>query len=300
MTAIDVAQTAVSGLALGSTYALVALGFVIVFAASRMMNFTQGGFVLVGAYLTYHLTARLGLPFLLSALVSIVLCAGLSVLLFRTVVRRFVGRDSFAMLMVTIGILYVIEALVGAVWGVNAQNMGDPWGVRTVRLGPVVMGLGDVWALGISLVLIAACFAYLRFSTGGLAMRASAADPEAAVSVGINPRRVTYGVWAVAGGLGAVAGTLMATGASGVTLGLTSIVFATLPAIVLGGMASPSGAIVGGFLIGLVQQFTALLQPAMLPELGIRFATVTPFLVLVIVLLLRPQGLFGQKAVARF
>jgi Branched-chain amino acid ABC-type transport system, permease components len=296
----DILQTAVSGFALGATYSLVALGFVIVVAATRVMNFAQGGFVLLGAYLTYFFGAGLGLGFWVGLALSIIVTGLVSIAIEWLVMRRLAHRPGFTVLMVTIGVLYIIEALVAAVWGVRAHNLGDPWGLDTIRLGSVAISVADIWTLGISLALIVACFLYLTFTRGGLAMRASASDKEAAISVGINPRAVTYGVWFVAGALGAVAGTLLATGTAGVTLGLTSVVFATLPAIVLGGLDSPIGAIIGGFVIGLVQQFTALLQPIYWPELGSRFATLTPFLVLLIVLLVRPKGLFGTRAVERF
>lgn len=296
----DILQTAVSGFALGATYSLVALGFVIVVAATKIMNFAQGGFVLLGAYLTYFFGAVLGLGFVPGLLISVAVTGATAIAVEKFVMRRLTHRPGFTVLMATIGVLYIIEAVVAALWGVQAHNLGDPWGLQTVRIGTISVAVADMWALGIGVVLIAICFVYLQFSRGGLSMRASANDKEAAISVGISPRRVTYGVWFAAGALGAVAGTLMATGSSGVTLGLTSVVFATMPAIVLGGLDSPIGAIVGGFAIGLVQQFTSLVQPIYWPELGSRFATLTPFIVLLLVLLIRPKGLFGTRAVERF
>lgn len=300
MSWIDILQTGVSGFALGSTYALVALGFVIVFAATRIMNFAQGGFVLLGAYLTYHFGAVWGLGFFPGLLISVLISGTAAIAVEKLVMRRLTHRPGFTILMVTIGVLYVIEALVASIWGVQAKNLGDPWRLDTVQIGNVAIAIADIWTLAISVALIVGCFLYLTYTRGGLAMRASASDKEASLSVGISPRKVTYGVWFTAGALGAVAGTLLATGSSGVTLGLTSVVFATMPAIVLGGLDSPVGAIVGGFVIGLVQQFTALLQPIYWPELGSRFATLTPFIVLLLVLLIRPKGLFGTRAVERF
>ncbi|GAA4046406.1 branched-chain amino acid ABC transporter permease [Arthrobacter methylotrophus] len=300
MTWNDILQTAVSGFALGSTYALVALGFVIVFAATRIMNFSQGAFVLLGAYLTYQFGAVWNLGFFGGLLCSVGVCGLTAILTERFVMRRFAHRPTFSVLMVTIGVLYIFEAIVSSIWGVKSQNLGDPWRLDTITMGGVAISVSDIWTLAISVTLIIACFLFLTYTRGGLSMRASASDKEAAVSIGINPRRVTYGVWFVAGALGAVAGTLLATGSSGVTLGLTSVVFATMPAVVLGGLDSPVGAIVGGFAIGLVQQFTALVQPVLWPDLGSRFATVTPFIVLLLVLLIRPKGLFGTRAVERF
>lgn len=300
MTGTAIAQTLVSGLALGATYSLVALGFVIIFSSSRFMNFAQGGFVLVGAYLTYQFGAVAGLGFWPGFAISIIITAALAVLIQRVVLARFGQGNGGIGILVTVGVLYVIEALVSAIWGVQSRVLGDPWGIATVRLGDITIAVATLWILGISLLLIVATFLFLRFTKGGLAMRATANDPEAAIAVGLNPKLVTYGVWATAGAFGAIAGTLLATGSGGVQLTLTNVVFATMPAIVLGGLDSPIGAIVGGFTIGLVQQFTALLQPIYLPELGPQFPQVTPFIVLLIVLLVRPKGLFGSKLVERF
>lgn len=300
MTWVAVVQTLVSGLALGATYSLVALGFVIIFSASRIMNFAQGGFVIVGAYLTYQFGRVFGLGFWPGFLVSILITAVLAILVQRLVLRRFTHDQGGIAILVTVGVLYIIEALVSAIWGVQTFVLGDPWGIDVVKLGDVTIAVSTLWTIAICVVLIAATFLFLRFTKGGLAMRATANDAEAAIAVGLNPKAVTYGVWATAGAFGAIAGTLLATGSGGVNLTLTNVVFATMPAIVLGGLDSPIGAIVGGFVIGLVQQFTALLQPVLAPELGVQFPQVTPFIVLLIVLLVRPKGLFGTKLVERF
>lgn len=300
MTSTAIAQTIVSGLALGATYSLVALGFVIIFSSSRIMNFAQGGFVLVGAYLTYQFGAVMGIGFWPGFLLSIAVTAILAVTVQRLVLRRFSHSQGGTALLVTVGVLYVIEALVAAIWGVQPRVLGDPWGISTVSIGDITIAVATLWTIAICLVLITSTFLFLRFTKGGLAMRATANDPEASIAVGLNPKLVTYGVWATAGAFGAIAGTLLATGSGGVQLTLTNVVFATMPAIVLGGLDSPIGAIVGGFTIGLVQQFTALLQPVIAPGLGPQFPQVTPFLVLLLVLLVRPKGLFGSKLVERF
>lgn len=300
MTWIAVVQTLISGLALGATYSLVALGFVIIFSSSRIMNFAQGGFVLVGAYLTYQFGQGFGMGFVPGFLVSIILTAGIAVVVQRLILRRFGHDEGGIALLVTVGVLYIIEALVASIWGVQPRVLGDPWGIDTVKFNGVTVAVSTLWTIGICVVLIAGTFLFLRFTKGGLAMRSTANDPEAAIAVGLNPKLVTYGVWATAGAFGAIAGTLLATGSGGVQLGLTGVVFATMPAIVLGGLDSPIGAIVGGFAIGLVQQFTALLQPVLAPGLGVQFPSVTPFIILLVVLLFRPKGLFDSKAIERF
>lgn len=299
MSGVIFAQTLISGMALGAAYSLVALGFVIVFAATRTMNFAQGAFVLIGAYATYQFGSVMRLGFVPGLVISIVITALVAVIAQRLVMYRFAHKTGFSGILVTIGVLYILQSIVTTIWGVNAFNLGDPWGVRILQLGSVTIPVASVWRIIISVILIVGTFAFLRYTRGGLAMRATASDSEAAVSVGVRPRRVTYYAWAAAGALGAVAGTLLATGSGGVSLGLTNIVFAAMPAIVLGGLDSPIGAIVGGFVIGIVQQFSALV-PVHIPSLGSEFSTVTPFIVLLIVLLVRPHGIFGTRAVERF
>jgi branched-chain amino acid transport system permease protein len=296
----DVLQTLVSGVAVGGAYAIVALGFVIVFSATGILNLAQGAFVLVGAYLTLQLGARWGLPFGVALLGSMVLCAVLAVLVERLLLRRLSPRDHGAAVLLTIGVLFVTEAVVESIWGVEAQRLGDPWGLDTVTVLDVAVAESDLWTCLICGVLIVATFLGLQRTRAGLAVRATASDQEAAIAQGIDPRMVMTMTFAAAGAVAAAAGTLLSTGSIGVSSALAATAFSALPAMVLGGTTSPGGAVVGGLLMGLVQQFTALLVPDVAPGLGARFAGVTPYLVLLLVLLIRPQGLFGRRAVARF
>lgn len=296
----DVLQTLVSGVAVGGAYAIVALGFVIVFSATGILNLAQGAFVLVGAYLTLQLGARWGLPFGVALLGSMVLCAVLAVLVERLLLRRLSPRDHGAAVLLTIGVLFVSEAVVESIWGVEAQRLGDPWGLDTVTVLGVAVAESDLWTCLICGVLIVATFLGLQRTRAGLAVRATASDQEAAIAQGIDPRMVMTMTFAAAGAVAAAAGTLLSTGSIGVSSALAATAFSALPAMVLGGTTSPGGAVVGGLLMGLVQQFTALLVPDVAPGLGARFAGVTPYLVLLLVLLIRPQGLFGRRAVARF
>jgi branched-chain amino acid transport system permease protein len=296
----DVLQTLVSGVAVGGAYAIVALGFVIVFSATGILNLAQGAFVLVGAYLTLQLGARWGLPFGVALLGSMVLCAVLAVLVERLLLRRLSPRDHGAAVLLTIGVLFVTEAVVESIWGVEAQRLGDPWGLDTVTVLDVAVAESDLWTCLICGVLIVATFLGLQRTRAGLAVRATASDQEAAIAQGIDPRMVMTMTFAAAGAVAAAAGTLLSTGSIGVNSALAATAFSALPAMVLGGTTSPGGAVVGGLLMGLVQQFTALLVPDVAPGLGARFAGVTPYLVLLLVLLIRPQGLFGRRAVARF
>lgn len=292
-------ETIFSGLAVGSKYALVALGFVIVFKATGVINFAQGSFVLLGGYFCWNLTVTWGWPWYVSILGSMVGAALVALALELLLLRRMMGEQPFTVIMVTIGVLFVIDNVVTAVWGAEGRDLPDPWALSTWRFGKVDILKADVWTIILSGAVLIAFFLFFKLSSLGLAMRASALDQEAAIAQGIDPRRVYQVSWATAGAVGALAGIMLASGTGSLspTLGLTALV--AFPAMILGGLESPGGAVVGGIIIGLVQQLTALLAPEYLKWIGGGFENVTPYLVMILILLVRPTGLFGQKEVRR-
>ncbi|MGW1403485.1 branched-chain amino acid ABC transporter permease [Streptomyces sp. NPDC002405] len=300
MTQAEIIQALVSGLALGASYALLAVGVVAVYSATGILNFAQGAFVLIGAYTTYQVGVVWELPFLLAVLVSLLVGAALSMLTGMTLLRRFSKDAHFPAVMATVGLLFLVQALVAGVWGDEARDLGDPWGLRIVRVAGAVLALSDVWTIATGAVLLVGVFALIRFSPIGLATRAAVSDEEAAVAQGISTRSVTVFAWSLGGALGAVAGILLAAGASGVNSTLSVAAFAALPAMVLGGIDSPLGALVGGLFMGVAQQFAILLQPSVLEPLGAGFPGVLPYLILIVVLVVRPQGIFGTQSVRRF
>ncbi len=163
-------ETLFSGVALGSKYALVALGFVIVFKATGVINFAQASFVLLGGYFSWNITSTWDLDFYLSLPLAMVGGAIVGVLLEWLVLRRLVGEAPFTLIMVTIGVLYVLDATAEAIWGPSDLDLPDPWGTRTVNSGDVNLAQADLWAIGVTAVVLVAFFAFFRYSTLGLAM----------------------------------------------------------------------------------------------------------------------------------
>jgi branched-chain amino acid transport system permease protein len=295
----DFLQLCFAGLALGSLYALVALGFVIIYKATGVINFAQGGLVLLGGYLTYNAHNSWGIPFYLSIPVAMVLCALVGAAVERTVLRLMVGQPVFAVIMVTIGLLYIVNQVVTGIWGFERLNMGDPWGIRTFALGGVVLSVKDVWTIGLAGSVMTAFFLFFRYSRMGLAMRATAIDQEVAIAQGISARRVYALSWGIAGAVATLAGVMLASGGSGATPEIQFVALLAFPAIILGGLDSPAGAVAGGVIIGLTQTLTAGYQPKYADWLGTGFGTVTPYLVMIVILMIRPYGLFGTKEVRR-
>jgi branched-chain amino acid transport system permease protein len=291
--------TLISGIALGAQYALIVLGFVVIYRASGVLNFAQGAMVLLGCYLAYALHVSAGLPFALAVLGAMAATALFGALVEILILRRLVGQPGFAAIMVTLGITIVLTQLVVTIWGPSNLNLNDPWGIDTVSFGGVRVEVSALWTIGLAVVVLLAFFAIFRFSRVGLAMRATASDREAALAQAISPRVVFAVAWAIAGAVAALAGITAGAGTAQVQPELGNLAFVAFPAMVLGGLESPAGAVIGGLVVGVAQQLTAGYQPDLIPFLGSGFQSVMPYVVMVIVLLVRPSGLFGVKEVRR-
>ena len=291
-------QLTASGLALGCLYALIALGFVIILKANGILSLYQGGFLLLGAYLTYQLHAKWGVTFVLAVLAVTVGIAALGVALEFAIIRRLRGSAAeFAVVLVTIGLLLATQSLVAATWGYTPLNMEDPWGLKNVHLGSVAVSHRDIWVVGSTALVLAVFFILFKYSRIGIAMRAAASDREAAYAQGISPNLVMGVSWAIAGILGALAGIALGTAAAGgVTVGIDQASFAALAPVIFGGLTSPAGAVIGGLVVGLAQLYAAGYAPA---SFGDGFATVMPYIILFVVLLIRPHGLLGKEQIRR-
>jgi branched-chain amino acid transport system permease protein len=295
----DFLQFVFAGSALGARYALVALGFVVIFRATGVINFAQGGLVALGAYVAYHFAERVGLPFVLAVLMAVIVCGLVGALIERLVLSRMVGQPAFAVIMITIGVLFVLEQLIPTLWGYGSHNLGDPWGIETVDVAGLTFAVKDLWTLVIAGGALAAFFVFFRRSRYGLAMRAVAIDQEASLAQGIEVRTVVALSWAISGMVAALAGVTLTTGAAGVSPSISFIALAAFPAMILGGLDSPVGAVVGGLVIGVTQTLTAGYQPEHAAWLGDNFHAVMPYVVMIAILMVRPYGLFGTREVDR-
>lgn len=291
----DILQTFVSGIALGCLYAVLALGFVVVARASGILNLAQGSFVVLGAYLAFALINQLHLPFWMGVIIAMVLVAGFAVGLEALVIHRV--TDHFAALLVTFGVTIAVAPIISAIWPGDSLNLDDPWGLDVIRVAGIGITARDATLVPITAVLLLVFFVFFRFTRVGLSLRATAIDSEAALAQGISTRFV-YGVsWGIAGALGAFGGVVLSTTVGGgVRPGLEVYAFLALPVIILGGLESPLGAVVGGLIIGVAQQLSVVLVPA---SWGSGFAEVVPYLVMLVILLIRPAGLFGRKEIRR-
>ncbi|TKG73226.1 branched-chain amino acid ABC transporter permease [Prauserella endophytica] len=292
-------QNCFAGLALGSTYALVALGFVVIFKSTGVINFAQGGLLALGAYLGYTFSNNLAVAFGVAVLLCCASAALVGATFERIVLRRMVGQPPFAVIMITIGLLFILEPMITAIWGFDQKQVTNPWNIRTVEAGGLVFGVRDLWTIGLTAAVVAAFFAFFRYSSLGLAMRVTAFDPEAALAQGISARRVYATSWAIAAALAALAGILMAAGPGGLTPSIGFIALAAFPAMILGGMDSPAGAVLGGLVIGLAEALTRGYQDELFSWAGSNVSVIVPYLLMIVILLIRPYGLLGTKEVRR-
>lgn len=298
----QLAQILVNGVALGAVYALLALGFVVVFKAAEVVNFAHPGLLMVGTYATARFASDRGAPFAVSLVVGMAVACIVAVLAERLVVRRVASGSLIAAALATIGLDIVIQTEVTRRVGIDVLPLGDPWGSRTVDLFGITVPQTRVAALVAGLVVLGAFFLWFQRSDWGLAMRASAEDHHTAELMGVRLGRLRTITWVVAALLATLAGVFLAMfpspGVSSTTSTTSTVAFRAFPAAILGGLDSPGGALVGGLVIGVTESLTQGYQ-AELSFLGDGAYTVMPYVVMVAVLLVRPTGLFGQREATR-
>jgi branched-chain amino acid transport system permease protein len=289
----------ISGLSLGCIYALIAMGFVIVFKATNVVNFAHASILMLGAYLVARWHESLG--FFGAVAVAAALCAVVAalcdLLLVGQLRRRRGSIDALAILTIAINVLLGTD-LARRV-GADILPSGAPWGSDATHVLGVAVPQTRIAAAVVAIVLMTVFWAAFRYSDWGVAMRSAADDPETAALMGIRLRRVALVAWAVAGALAAVGGAFFTSfPAAGVSNATGLLALTAIPAAVLGGLDSTAGAVVGGLLIGVVATFTAGYQDD-IAFLGRGLSEVAPYIVLLAVLLWRPSGIFGTRGITR-
>jgi branched-chain amino acid transport system permease protein len=287
-------QLALSGIANGAIFALVALGFVLIYKSSDVINFAQGELLLIGAYLTYAMVEQFGLWWPAGVIIAVVLAAIVGVLIEQLVLRPLIGEPVISVIMVTIGLSSLLRAIVGAIWGVTPRPAPQFLPTDTATILGANVGVDRIWAFGLAITLFVILTLFFRYSREGIAMRAVADDQQAALSMGISVKKVWAVAWAIAAITAAVGGILLMSIFGGVSGTIARVGLIVFPVVILGGLDSIPGAIIGGLIIGLLQSFAGGYLP---PEWGL--GEVVPFIVLLLILLVRPYGLFGQRIIER-
>lgn len=288
-------MTLTTGIMVGGIYALVALGWVLIYKCSGVLNLAMGEMTLIGAYISLSFYS-MGVPFLLALLISLIIGLILGILTERIFLDRLIGQPVLTVIMVTVGLSFFFKGTVEFIWGTDTRVFSPPvFSIEPIRFGPLVIGQVYLWSFiaAIFLLIIFVCF--FKYTRWGLAMQATADDEMAALSLGVSARFVYAASWSIAFMAAGVGGTLLGN-INGLNISVGYLGLLVLPAVVLGGMNSVPGAIAGGIIIGILQNFCGTYLDQYFPG-GIK--EVAPFVFMVIFLLFKPHGLWGWERIER-
>ena len=281
----------VYGLADGAILALVALGFVLIYKATGVINFAQGEFLLVGAYTFHAAFVVFGLPITAAVLVGVVVAIILGVVVERFILRPMVGESAISVIMVTIGLSAVLRAVVQLFFGTSVREQPAVLPTGSLSFAGATLPINRLLVIAVSTLALVVFTVFFRRSRHGVAMRAVADDQQAAMTMGISVRRVFAMSWALAAVSAFVAGLLLSD-IGAVEQNIASFGLIVFPVVILGGLDSVPGTVVGGLVIGLMKQYVSGYADPGLAE-------VVPYIVLVAILLVRPYGLFGDVRIER-
>jgi branched-chain amino acid transport system permease protein len=287
-------QLTLTGLTNGAILALVALGFVLIYKASDVINFAQGNFLTIGAFLAYAFVIQIGLPWTIGVLLTLIAAVLLGVVVERFILRPMIGEPIISVIMVTIGLASVLTAFVNAIWGTTGRAFPSFLPSTPLNIFGAIISADRLIALTLVAILLIIFMLFFRFSKEGIAMRATADDQQAALSMGISVKKVFAMAWSISAVVAAIAGIIVANIIGLNATALASFGLRVFPVVILGGLDSIPGAIVGGIIIGLLEVYTAGYTP---PELGL--SQVIPFIVLILILMVKPYGIFGEVRIER-
>lgn len=290
-------QLMISGFALGMVYALVAIGFVVILKCSKVFNIAQGHFVMIGGYLGYTFLITFGLPVWASLLLAIGVAAIMGLLIERFTLRPLVGQPVLAVIMMTIALATVLEGLATLVWGGEYKVYHGVLPTLTLQFGELSVPSESLIGIIVSIAAVAILLLFFRYTKSGLAMRATAEDEQVVQSAGIKVTTVYALSWVIASVLGVIAGILLG-GVSGVMVPLAEVGLKAFAVVLLGGIDSIGGAIIAGIILGMLENVAAGYLDPLLPSGG-GLANVIPFIVMIIVLIFKPHGLFGLARIER-
>jgi len=288
-------QVIISGLATGGVYGIIALGYVLIYKATSILNLATGQFMTLGAFVCLTVMGDSWAPFYLALPATLVFAAVLGVVIERIILRPLIGEPIIAVIMVTIGLASILNGLTHLIWSPQYRSFPQIFPPQPLDLGFAIVPSGLLWGFLFAVVCTIIFTCVFRYTRTGLAMRATATNQQAALSMGISVKRVFALSWSFAAITAAIGGIIIGN-ISGVSIHLGHIGLKVLAVIILGGLDSIIGAIVGGFVIGILENLAGVYLDAMV---GGGIKEVVPFAVLVIILMIRPYGIFGKTLIER-
>ena len=284
--ALEFLQVLITGLGQGCLYGLIALGFVLIYKATEIVNFAQGDLLMLGAFFAVTYIGIFDLPYWLGFLLTIISMAVFGYLLDMLVIRSMIGESQFSVIILTISIGFILRATAGGIWGSDILSLETPYSGEMADIAGLVISQEYLVVIAGTVVLSVILFLFFRFSSLGIAMQASSQNQLAAYYMGVPVKRIFSLIWAISALVAAVAGTLMAP-ISLVTPQMGFLGIKAFAAAVIGGFGSLPGALIGGLIIGSSEQLAGTYLPT-------GFQEITAYLIMFLVLTLRPQGLFAQ------
>jgi branched-chain amino acid transport system permease protein len=288
-------QLVLNGLVIGVLYALVALGFVLIYKCSSAINFAQGELVMMGGYMAVTMVLSYNIPFPIAVIIAVALSIVLGMLIERGVLRPLVGQPLTSIVMVTIGLGAVLRGVAPALWGAETRAFPEYFPKETVNIFGLPVTQVNLYAMGIALVFVVIFALFFRFTRIGIAMQAVADDQQASLSMGISVKQIFAWSWAIAAVVAAVGGVMWGN-VLGVDLFLASVGLKVFPVVILGGLDSVVGAIIGGLIVGVVENLGGGYID---PLVGGGAKDLIPYVVLILILMVKPYGLFGKKIIER-
>ena len=284
-------QLLVSGIAAGLVYGFIGMGFAMIYRATGVVNFAQGELMMLVAYIAFTLAGTFKLGFWPLLLATVVVSVALGLLVEVLLIRPMLGQPVFSTVMVTIGLAVIIRSVVVLIWGADPMPLSTGLSKEPIRIGPAGVYPAQLYALGIMAAVVAGLWAFFRYSRVGIAMRATANLQTVALLMGINVKRIFALSWALSAGLAAIAGVLVGV-IYDLEPGMWLVGLRSFPAVILGGLDSVFGAALGGILIGVVENMSE-------GYIGRGMKEIAGFLLILIVLMVRPYGLFGKPDIER-
>ena len=288
-------QVIVSGVATGGFYGLIALGFVLIYKATSVLNLAMGEFMTVGAFICFTILTVFNAPFYLAFILTLVFAFLLGIVVERLILRPMIGEPIISVIMVTIGLGVIMRGLMYMIWTPSFRNFPEIFPPKPLDLGFAVVPSGLWWGFVFAVIGTVIFLLIFKFSRTGVAMRATANDQQAALSMGISVRWVFALAWCF-GAMASVIGGILVGNISGISVYMGDIGLKVLAVIILGGLDSIGGAILAGLIIGILENLTGLYID---PLVGGGAKNVAPFFILVFILMIRPYGLFGKEIIER-
>jgi branched-chain amino acid transport system permease protein len=289
-------QLVISGIAVGGVYSLMALGFVLIFKASSVVNFGPGELVLFGAYVSWATILQMKLPLLVALPITLAVAVLLGIVIERGVLRPLIGEPIISVIMVTFGFASVIRGFLNLTWGSDTRPFPVLFSSEPFRLGAVAVSPVHLWSFLGVMLLLGAFSLFFRWSVTGMAMRATADNQQVAQSLGVSVKWIFALSWCIATGVSTLGGIILGSVRGGVDFSLAELGLKVFPVVILGGLDSVAGAIIGGVFIGVLENLSGGYLD---PVLGGGVKEVAPFVALVVILMLRPHGFFGKVEIER-